>query len=44
MSYWELETEDWEDEDNYDGALWMTMRGRTELLERLFVVESDSVK
>ena len=41
MSYWQLETEEWEEEDNYDGALWMTMRGRAELLERVFLKEGD---
>ena len=39
MSYWQLETEEWEDEDNYDGALWMTARGRIELLENSYKLE-----
>ena len=42
MSYWQLKTEEWEEEDNYDGALWMTERGRTEMLERIFAMESDN--
>ena len=30
MSYWELETEEWETvPDNYDGAETITVRGRT---------------
>ena len=39
MSYWELEKEPWEDEDNYDGALWMTIRGRIERLEKFYTLE-----
>lgn len=39
MSYWELAKEPWEDEDNYDGALLMTLRGRIEMLEKLYVLE-----
>ena len=40
MSYWELETEAWELEpDNYDGARWMTMRGRRQFLEKSFSLE-----
>lgn len=41
MSYWELEQEPWELEDNHDGALWMTERGRKEILERIFKLEFD---
>ena len=40
MSYWELETEEWEAEDNYDGAHWMTMRGRIELLENSYLLNN----
>ena len=40
MSYWELETEEWETEDNYDGARWMTMRGRIELLENSYLLNN----
>lgn len=39
MSYWELETEYWETEDNYDGAFWMTERGRKQRLEQIFTIE-----
>ena len=41
MSYWELETESWEEEDNWDGAKWMEDRGRKERLERLFSFDFD---
>jgi len=41
MSYWELETESWEHEDNWDGAKWMEDRGRKERLERIFSYEFD---
>lgn len=41
MTYWELPKEPWEDEDNYDGARWMTMRGRTERLERSYLLEMN---
>lgn len=37
MSYWELETEFWELEDNWDGAKAMVERGRKERLERIFM-------
>ena len=36
MTYWQLETESWEHEDNWDGAKWMEERGRKERLERIF--------
>ncbi len=39
MNYWELDEEPWEEEDNYDGALGMTLRGRIEMLEKLYVLE-----
>lgn len=40
MNYWELETEAWElVPDDYDGAGWMTLRGRIESLERTFSLE-----
>jgi len=45
MNYWELEKEPWEDEDNYDGARWMTIRGRQKHLESsLKLVLDDSYK
>ena len=40
MTYWELEKEPWEDEDNWDGARWITDRGRRERLERSYLIES----
>lgn len=40
MTYWELEQEPWEEhEDNYDGAHWMTIRGRIQTLEKLYTLE-----
>lgn len=39
MSYWDLDKEQWEDEDNHDGALWMTHRGRIEVLEKAYSSE-----
>ena len=39
MTYWELEKEPWEEEDNYDGAGWMTNRGRIERLEKSYSLE-----
>lgn len=40
MSYWELETEEWETvPDNYDGAETITTRGRLEHLERSYYAE-----
>ena len=40
MSYWELETEEWETvPDNYDGAESITVRGRLEHLERSYCIE-----
>lgn len=44
MSYWELEEESWENEDNWDGAKWMHDRGRKELLEQNFMIESESIE
>lgn len=39
MSYWELEEESWENEDNWDGAKWMTIRGRMEQLEKSYSLD-----
>ena len=40
MSYWELETEEWETiPDNYDGAETITLRGRIQHLEKSYRVE-----
>ena len=40
MSYWELETEEWETvPDNYDGAEWMTLRGRITHLEHNYTID-----
>ncbi len=40
MTYWELETEEWETvPDNYDGAETITLRGRLEYLERAYLAE-----
>lgn len=42
MNYWELETEQWElIPDDYDGAGIMTLRGRLDLLERLYRIDSE---
>jgi len=41
MSYWELEQEPWENEDNWDGAKSMEERGRKELLERILQIEVE---
>lgn len=41
MTYWELPKEPWEDEDNYDGARWMTNRGRKERLENAYKLEAE---
>ena len=38
MTYWELEKEPWEEEDNYDGAGWMTNRGRIERLNKISLI------
>ena len=43
MTYWELAEEPWEQEtDNWDGAQWITERGRKERLERIFDLPSNS--
>ena len=42
MTYWELAEEPWESEDNWDGAQWITERGRKERLERIFELASDN--
>ena len=40
MTYWELETEEWETvPDNYDGAETITMRGRLEHLEKSYCID-----
>ena len=44
MTYWELEEEAWESEDNYDGARWMTNRGRVETLKRIYQMEAEDTK
>ena len=38
MTYWELEQEPWElfPDDSYDGAQWITDRGRKERLEYFY--------
>lgn len=41
MTYWELPKEPWESEDNWDGAFWMTERGRKERLENAYNLESQ---
>jgi len=42
MNYWLLETEEWElVPDNYDGAELMTIRGRIDLLERTYSLDSE---
>lgn len=41
MSYWELEEELWESEDNWDGAKWMEDRGRKQMLEAMYQIETD---
>jgi len=41
MSYWELEEEPWENEDNWDGAESMEGRGRREWLERTLQIEFE---
>ena len=43
MTYWELETEAWElyPDDHYDGAHYMTLRGRRETLERSFDLDYE---
>ncbi len=42
MSYWQLETEEWETvPDNYDGAETMTLRGRAEHLERSWLLSLE---
>lgn len=42
MSYWELETEFWELEDNWDGAKWMESRGRVEHLNDLLTLQCET--
>ena len=43
MTYWELAEEPWEREaDNWDGAQWITERGRKERLERIFQQSTES--
>lgn len=42
MTYWELDTELWElIPDDFDGAGLMTLRGRIDLLERSYHIESE---
>jgi len=42
MSYWELEEELWEilPDDSYDGAKYMSHRGRVEVLEKRLSMDS----
>ena len=45
MNYWELETEQWERiPDDYDGAGTMTLRGRRDLLERSYHIETEELE
>jgi hypothetical protein len=39
MNHLDLEKEWWEDEDNWDGAKWMTERARKYHLEQIFKLE-----
>ena len=45
MSYWELDTEEWElTPDDYDGDGWMTHRARVEKLNTIFLLDSTDEK